>query len=76
MIWAMGLLLREESDEYLRARLVQQSLIATGFMLTVATLYGFLNTFDVAPRVDAWAVFPLWALGLGLGRIFQKDPSC
>jgi len=76
MIRAMALLLRDETDEYLRARLVEQSLIATGFLLTVATLYGFLNAFDLAPRVDAWAAVPLWAIGLGLGRLFRKDPSC
>jgi hypothetical protein len=76
MIRAMALLLKEEQDEYLRSRLVTQSLIATGFLLTVATLYGFLNTFDVAPRVDAWAAFPLWAVGLGIGRLVQGDPAC
>ena len=76
MIRAMALLLREEDDEYLRSRLVEQSLIATGFMLTIATLYGFLNAFDVAPRVDAWAAFPLWAVGLAIGRLFQGDRAC
>jgi len=76
MIRAMTLLLKEETDEYLRMRFVNQSLIATGFMLSIATLYGFLNAFDVAPRVDAWAAFPLWAIGLGVGRLFQRDPAC
>lgn len=76
MIRAMALLLREETDEYLRVRLIEQSLIATGFLLTVATLYGFLNTFDLAPRLDAWAAVPLWAVGLGIGRLFRKDPAC
>jgi hypothetical protein len=76
MIRAMALLLKEEQDEYLRARHVEQSLIATGILLTVATLYGFLNAFDVAPRIDAWAAFPVWAVGLGLARFFQKDAAC
>jgi hypothetical protein len=76
IIRAMALLLREETDEYLRTRLVEQSLIATGILLVVATLYGFLNAFDLAPRVDAWAAVPLWAVGLGIGRFFQKDRSC
>ena len=76
MIRAMALLLKEEDDEYLRSRHIQQSLVATGFLLTVSTLYGFLNTFDVAPRVDAWAAFPLWAIGLGLGRLFKGDAAC
>jgi hypothetical protein len=76
IIRAMALLLREETDEYLRMRLVEQSLIATGILLTAATLYGFLNAFDLAPRVDAWAAVPLWALGLGVGRFFGKNRSC
>jgi len=76
LIRAMALLLRDETDEYLRARLVEQSLIATGILLTAATLYGFLNAFDLAPRIDAWAAVPLWAVGLGIGRLFRKDPAC
>lgn len=76
MIRAMALLLKEEDDEYLRSRLVEQSLIATGVLLTVATLYGFLNAFDVAPRLDAWVAFPLWAVGLGVARLFQGDSAC
>ena len=76
MIRARALLLKEEEDEYLRARHVEQSLVATGILLTAATLYGFLNAFDVAPRIDAWAAFPVWAVGLGIGRLFQRDEAC
>ncbi|MEQ7873676.1 hypothetical protein ABDK56_06675 [Sphingomonas sp. ASV193] len=76
MIRAMALLLKEEDDEYLRARHVEQSLIATGFLLVLATLYGFLNAFDVAPRIDAWAAFPVWAIGLGVARLVRREPSC
>jgi hypothetical protein len=76
MIRAMGLLIKEERDEYLRMRLVEQSLIATGFLLATMTLYGFLNAFELAPRLDAYLAVPVWALGLGIGRLFQKDASC
>ena len=76
IIRAMAILLHEETDEYLRMRLVEQSLVATGVLLTVATLYGFLNAFDLAPRIDAWAAVPLWAVGLGVGRLFRGEPSC
>ncbi len=48
-IRAMALLLREEKDEYLRSRTIDQSLIATGILLTVATLYGFLFTRSMSP---------------------------
>lgn len=76
IVRAMALLLKEETDEYIRMRLVEQSLFATGFLLTIATLYGFLNAFDLAPRIDAWAVMPVWALGLAVARFFQKDLPC
>ena len=73
MMRAMALLL---TDEYLRMRIVEQTLIATGFLLVAASLYGFLNVFDLAPRLDAYLVVPVWAVGLGVGRLFQRDPSC
>jgi hypothetical protein len=72
MIRAAALLLKEETDEFLRLLYVRQSLIAMGFLLTVATLYGFLNAFDVAPRVDAWAAVPLWGIGVGIGAIVNR----
>lgn len=76
IIRAMALLLKEETDEYLRTRLVEQSLVATGFLLTAGTLYGFLNAFDLAPRIDAYWAVPVWAVGLGVGRLFRSDRSC
>jgi hypothetical protein len=76
MVRAMALLLRTETDEYLRMRIVEQTLIATGFLLVAASLYGFLNAFDLAPRLDAYLVVPVWAVGLAIGRLFQRDSSC
>lgn len=73
MIRAMARLLREERDEYLRMRIVEQTLIATGIVLAVATIYGFLNVFDLAPRVDAYWAVPLWGLSLGVARLFQRN---
>ena len=72
IIRAAALLITEERDEFLRLLYVRQNLVATGVLLTAATLYGFLNTFVVAPRVDAWAAVPLWAVGLGIGAAVNK----
>ena len=72
MIRAAALLITEETDEYLRLLYVRQNLVATGVLLTAATLYGFLNAFDVAPRIDAWAAVPVWAVGLAVGAVVNR----
>lgn len=72
MIWAMTRYVIEESDEYLRARTVNAALTATGLLLAIATFWGFLTTFDVAPHVPAWAAVPVWAVGLGVGQLVEK----
>lgn len=72
MIWAMARYVIEESDEYLRARTVNAALTATGLLLGIATFWGFLTTFGVAPHVPMWAVVPVWAIGLGIGQLVEK----
>jgi hypothetical protein len=72
MIWAMGRYVIEESDEYLRTRAVNAALIATGFLLTLATFWGFMTTFGVAPNVPTWAAVPVWAIGLAIGQLVNR----
>ncbi len=72
MIWAMGRYLIEETDEYLRNRTVNASLIATGFLLAVATFWGFLANFDVVRPTSGWAAVPVWCVGLGLAGVINK----
>ena len=64
---AVGRYLVEERDEYLRMLMVRQSLVATAFALSLATLWGFLNNFDLAPRIDSYYVAVVWFAGLGVG---------
>ena len=67
VFWAIGRLLVEERDEYLRMLMVRQSLVATGFTLTVVTMWGFLENFDLVPHVDSFYIAVLWFTGLALG---------
>ncbi len=67
VFWAIGRLLVEERDEYLRLLMVRQSLVATGFTLSVTTMWGFLENFDLVPHVDAFYIAVLWFGGLALG---------
>jgi uncharacterized membrane protein len=71
-IWAMGAYLVEESDEYLRQRQIIAALCATGFLLAVATGYGFLETFKLVPHIESWAAVPVWAVGLAFGNVMSR----
>ena len=52
--------------------MVRQTLWATGFALSVATIWGFLENFDLVGHVDAYYVAVLWFVGLGLGALHQQ----
>ena len=71
IVAAMGRYLVEESDEYLRAMEVRKSLIATAFMLTVTTCWGFLQSFDLLPHADFYWAAVIWFGGLGVGSCVQ-----
>jgi hypothetical protein len=70
-VWALGRYLAEQSDEYIRMQQVTAALFATGWLLVLATFWGFLETFGVAVHVPAWAAVPVWAIGLGVAQIWR-----
>lgn len=70
-IWAIGRYLLEEEDEYVRMRETRKFLMATGFMMVIVTVYGFLEQYDLVPHVPAYYAFVLWCLGLGVAALFQ-----
>lgn len=69
---AIGRLIVEEQDEFIRMLIIRQSLIATGFALSISTVYGFLNSFELAPHIDAYWTTILWFAGLGVGAVANK----
>jgi hypothetical protein len=72
VIWALGRLLVEEQDEYLRSLHVRQFMIATGFMLVVTCVWGFLETFELVPHVPMYWAFIIWCAGLGIGTLVNE----
>lgn len=70
--YAVAMLIIEQKDEFLRMLVVRQILIATGFALSLATVWGFLENFDLVPHVDSYWVAILWFLGFGLGGFVNK----
>jgi len=68
MVYAMGRLVAEEEDEYQRHRHIRASLFGLGTLLTLATIWGFFEQFDLVPHMPAWAAVPVFAIGLGIAN--------
>ncbi|WP_447764368.1 hypothetical protein [Sphingopyxis panaciterrae] len=73
VFWAVMRLLVEESDEFMRMLQVRQCLFATGFCLTVMTIWEFLQNYDLVPAGNGGfgAAF-FWFVGLGFGAIYNR----
>ena len=72
-IWAMGRLLIELDDEYLRMLEVRKMIVATGVTLALTSVWGILELYSPeVPRLPVFFVFPLWCLGLALGQVFNR----
>ena len=69
---AIGRYLVEEQDEYVRMLMVRQILWASAFTLSIATVWGFLDNFQLVGHVDGYWIAILWFLGLGLGGLYNK----
>lgn len=73
VFWAVMRLLVEEPDEFIRMLQVRQCLFATGFCLTVMTIWEFLQNYDlVAQGNGGFGAAFFWFVGLGLGAFFNK----
>ncbi len=72
MFVSMGLYLREETDEFQRSVQIESSLWATGAVLMVSAVWGFLDMFRLVPRVEAWVIAPLWSTFLGFANVFVR----
>jgi len=69
---AIGRHLVEEQDEYVRMLMIRQTLFASAFALSLATVWGFLESFDMAGHIEAFYIAAVWFFGLGLGSIYNR----
>ena len=69
---AIGRYLVEEQDEYVRMLMIRQTLWASGIALSLATIWGFLESFDLVGHIEAYYVAVLWFAGLGIGGLINK----
>ncbi|MXO91550.1 hypothetical protein GRI41_12005 [Altererythrobacter aquaemixtae] len=72
IFWSIGRLIVEQTDEFIRMLTIRQSLWATGFALSAASVWGFLEQADIVIHLDAywWAVW--WFFGLGVGAVINR----
>ena len=66
MIWAVFRLLVECDDEYQRLLFAKQTLLATGLTLSLATVWGFLENFELATDLPGYHVTIVWFVMVGL----------
>ncbi len=72
IFWAIGRLIVEEQDEFMRMLVVRQALIATAFALSLATVWGFLEAADVVAHIDAYWVAVVWFFGQFVGAAANR----
>lgn len=73
VVWAIMRLLVEEPDEFIRMLRARQCLFATGFCLTVMTVWEFLQNYDMVPPGNGgFGAALFWFIGLGLGAVYNK----
>ena len=69
---AIGRYLVEEQDEYVRMLMVRQTLWASGITLSLTTIWGFLDNFELVGHIDGYWIVVVWFIGLGIGAVANK----
>ena len=72
VFYAVGMLILEQKDEFLRMLLIRQNLIATGFAMSVVVVWGFLEGFGLVGHVAGDLIVVLWAVGLVVGAVSNR----
>ena len=71
-LWATLSLMRD-SDEFVRAVIAKQFIIASGMAMALATLWGFGESYADAYHVPAWMIYPLFWACFGLVAPFVRS---
>ena len=72
MFWAVGRLIIEETDEFIRMLTVRQTLVASALALSAASVWGFLETAGLVFHLDAYWYAVIWFLGLFVGALANR----
>lgn len=70
--WAIGRLIVEETDEFIRMLTIRQTLVASALAMSAASIWGMLESADLVPHVDAYWYAIIWFAGLALGSVVNR----
>jgi predicted DNA repair protein MutK len=70
MLATLGLYLEEESDEFVRDRIIRSMLIAIGILLSATSVIGMLQFEQLVGEVPVFLAFPLWCGIWGIAQSF------
>lgn len=72
LFWSTGRMILETEDEFMRMLAVRQQLIAVGFAMAVACVWGTLDVFRLVPHVEAFYIMVLWSIGVFIGLVANR----
>jgi len=71
-IWAT-LSLMQDSDEFIRAVIARQFILAAGLAMAIASVWGFGESYAGAYHLPAWIIYPLFWACFGLVAPFVRS---
>ena len=72
IFYAYGMLIVEQKDEFIRMLVIRQLVIATGVALAFATVWGFLEEFELVAHIYPYYVAVAWIIGFALGGALNR----
>ena len=73
-IWTTLAVMRD-SDEFVRAVMAKQFILAAGISMALFTGWGFAESFADAPHAEGWLIYPLLWASLGVVAPFIKSSN-
>ena len=73
-IWATLSLMRE-SDEFVRAVVAKQFILAAGLAMALASVWGFGESYADATHIPAWLIYPLFWACFGVIAPFVRSSN-
>ncbi|MHA3841276.1 hypothetical protein ACX0GZ_08655 [Sphingomonas aestuarii] len=68
MLIVLGIYLREESDEFVRDRIVLSMLIGLGVLLSLSSILGMLQFEGLVGELPVFLAFPIWCGAWGIAQ--------